>query len=492
MALIPSSSKEPAQTHSRKQRHASPHGLLGKLGLAQPTLHLSLVEDVVYLHPAPEGPTHDEFVRGTVTLYLPKPRTLKHLIVRLVGEYSITWPDVAPYESGTCLDRSVSLLDDGEEIELDRGEHIFTFSLIVPATAACYERCQYGRVRHTISATAEGLGPVGSDIASKQQPILFIVNPGLAETSRPPPPLTVHVEDIVDEVGPCSMTMQSQHCMVGGLLMFRLQLPFPPLDLFVFAIRVKILQRFHLQSPTDETRTARPPPTPETVFKLEAAHPPNDGRILEPRTVPSSETHRPLQILQKNEAWSVRHLARFPPDSFLRPTTFHGTVTPISVSHMIQMEMVYRPMTNEEIELSSSDSAHAAKSKGKDAQSEKRRLVMSKPLEIFSCHCFLDSLTLPEYSEAEPTPLDSELKVPCVCKMSLQRLVERQGKSLFLSENDMPTEDPDAMKADGQHLSPTAHDTAQPPRGPVAAGPSPRSAIEAEAPRTNVASDHPT
>ncbi|GAA6001206.1 hypothetical protein JCM5350_003159, partial [Sporobolomyces pararoseus] len=79
------------------KRSPSP-GILGKMGLAQPSLQVSLEQDVFFLHPAPVGvPTYDELVTGTVTLWLPKPRTLKHFTVRLRGLYDIGWNDATPY-----------------------------------------------------------------------------------------------------------------------------------------------------------------------------------------------------------------------------------------------------------------------------------------------------------------------------------------------------------------------------------------------------------
>lgn len=91
-----------------------------------------------------------------------KPRTLKHLTVRLIGRYDIGWNDSTPYESGVCLERTVSLLSDGEELQLEKGEHTFEvrqacveqsqrtslmillaarqFIIIVPASTACEDR----------------------------------------------------------------------------------------------------------------------------------------------------------------------------------------------------------------------------------------------------------------------------------------------------------------------------------------------------------------
>ncbi|KWU43092.1 hypothetical protein RHOSPDRAFT_26550 [Rhodotorula sp. JG-1b] len=421
---LPSSTARPGPRHGR----SSSPGLLGKFGLAQPSLHISLVEDVFFLHPTPEGmPSDDEFVRGTVTLYLPKPRALKHLTVRLVGRYDIGWIDSTPYESGVCLERTVSLLQEGEEVQLERGEHTFEFVLIVPAAAACYERCQYGRVRHTITAKAKGLGPMNSDILSKEKPTYLIVNPGLDDVSKPPPPLHHKFEGTLDEIGPYSMAMQSQHCMVGGLLLFRLNLLFPPIDLVIYTIKVKIIQTFHLQSPVDKDHSADPSPTAQTVFIIDAAHPSNYGKVSDTmrnsKSEPQTPRIGPMKVLRKDEMWKVHHLARIPNDNILRPSTFEGTITPISVSHSIQMEMTYRPMTEDEINPPPLNAASTSSKKGKEKEPERRKVVMSKPLELFSCCCFLDSLTLPVYSvlDPNPMPLESELLLPCVCGMTLRQ-----------------------------------------------------------------------
>lgn len=64
-----------------------------------------------------------------------KARTLKHLTVRLVGQYNIGWTDNTPYESGVCLEKTVSLLNDGEEMQLEKGEHTFEVSAASPSTS---------------------------------------------------------------------------------------------------------------------------------------------------------------------------------------------------------------------------------------------------------------------------------------------------------------------------------------------------------------------
>ncbi|GAA5943731.1 uncharacterized protein JCM15063_005819 [Sporobolomyces koalae] len=430
------------------KRSASP-GILSKMGLAQPSLQISLAQDVFFLHPAPEGvPTYDEIIAGTVTLWLPKPRTLKHFTVRLRGLYDIGWNDSTPYESGICLEKTVSLCQEGTEVSLEKGEHTFEFILIVPSFAACYERCQYGRVRHSITAKAKGLGNIGGDIISPEYPVFLITNPGLAHESRPPPPLHLKFEGALEELGPYSMGLQSQHVMVGGLLLFRLSLLFPPQGIMIYSIKVKIIQKFHLQSPTNKAHESVPPPHSQTIFILDSAHPPNFAKVKEDnlgaRSGSATPKVGPLKVLRKDEMWKIHHLARLPNDNHIRPSTHEGTKSPISVTHSIQMELTFRRLTEEEENPPSIDEALTIPKKGKDRdrdkekEPERRKVVMSKPLDIFSCCCFLDSLTLPVYSlmDPNPTPLDAELVLPCVCGMQLKQLIDSHATALLIEGDD--------------------------------------------------------
>ncbi|GAA5911200.1 uncharacterized protein JCM6883_001936 [Sporobolomyces salmoneus] len=416
------------------KRSPSP-GILGKMGLAQPSLTISLEQDVFFMHPAPAG--------------LPKPRTLKHFTVRLRGLYDIGWNDATPYESGICLEKTVSLFEEGNEVTLEKGKHEFEFILIVPSFAACYERCQYGRVRHCITAKAKGLGNMGGDIISPEKPVFLITNPGLANESKPPPPLHLKFEGALDELGPYSMAMQSQHIMVGGLLLFRLSLLFPPQGLMIYSIKVKIIQTFHLRSPTDTAHESIPPPHSQTVFILDSAHPPNFAKVQEDnlgaRSGSATPKIGPLKVLRPDEMWKIHHLARLPNDNHIRPSTHEGTKSPISVTHTIQMELTFRRLTEEE-ENASMEEPLTIPRKGKDREREKekekeperRKVVMSKPLDIFSCCCFLDSLTLPVYSllDPNPSPLDAELVLPCVCGMQLKQLVESHATALLIDGDD--------------------------------------------------------
>ncbi|KAI5474797.1 Ankyrin repeat protein [Pseudohyphozyma bogoriensis] len=185
-----------------RSRSSSPSRLFGGL-LASPEIRLSLAEEIIFLHPAPEGvtPMYDPMVIGSVTLSLPKPKRLKQLTVTLQGLQDIAFPNnEKPYESAVTLSREVSLLDGGE-VELEKGEHTFEFSIIVPSSTGPYERSMHGRLRHTVVAKAEGIGARGGDISITKQ-VFFVVNPGGAGESEPPPPLDYKFEGHVDDLGP--------------------------------------------------------------------------------------------------------------------------------------------------------------------------------------------------------------------------------------------------------------------------------------------------
>lgn len=138
-------------------------------------------EPVLFLRPeAPDVPSADPVLHGTVTLVLPKPRILSHLSVRLVGRFNVaTGEPGRPFESGETLNKTLSLVRDVDSetgLSLEAGEHRWEFDLIVPSNGAVYERCSRGSVRHAASATAGGLGMLGGNLESEEVPVFMVVN----------------------------------------------------------------------------------------------------------------------------------------------------------------------------------------------------------------------------------------------------------------------------------------------------------------------------
>ncbi|KAL8286782.1 hypothetical protein RQP46_004310 [Phenoliferia psychrophenolica] len=312
--------------------------MLSAFGLAQPELKLAVEEEMLYLHPVSEdGPSEDPSIWGIVTLFLPKPRTLKSLTVRLVGTQIIGWNGVYPYEETTSLFKTVSLIPEGEDAHLDKGGHTFTFSLIVPSSTPSHERCEHGRVRHTIRAKAKGIGAMGGDIETSETQLFLIQN--------------------------------SQHIMVAGLLLFKLSLISTSTKITIHSLKVLIHQRFHLRSAVSE-HEHHTPVDARTVLLLDVNRPANDGILLAPDAHPISRSssrirgEAPFKVVEEGASFQVKHLAKIPNGESVRPTTLAGSTSGISVSHSLVFEMIY--------------------SAGEDA--ERHTMSISKPLEIYSVH----------------------------------------------------------------------------------------------------------
>lgn len=180
------------------QGELDPSSLRWLVGIRSPLPHvqISLHEELLFLHPTPTGaPAEDPILQGTyvcsagfgrpsrfadlsrtvsVTLYLPKRRVLEELTVHLLGRQSILLGD--QHESSDSLSKEVSLC--AENVALEKGEHQFAFSIIVPSSTPCWEKCTYGRVKHTVQARAKGLGQLGGDVESVPHKLALIVNVG--------------------------------------------------------------------------------------------------------------------------------------------------------------------------------------------------------------------------------------------------------------------------------------------------------------------------
>lgn len=167
----------------------------------------------------------------------------------------------------------------------------------------------------------------------------------------------------------------------------------------IYSIKVKINQYFTLVSPTDPKKVAHPPTDVRTVIHLDGQQAPNFGVVSEPcsqdRVVAPTVRPGPLVIIAPEKEYKFHHIARLLDDSVLRPSTHELTESAIRVHHDIAMEVTYRVMTKEEVVLGGSSPKGKEKelrggggrekpSKGKEKVPDRKKLVVSKPLTIFS------------------------------------------------------------------------------------------------------------
>ena len=71
----------------------------------------------------------------------------------------------ARFEAVRTTEAKVAICSSKEERLFDKGQHTFLFTIIIPASIATYERCQYGRIYHKLEACAKGDGLMESDVS---------------------------------------------------------------------------------------------------------------------------------------------------------------------------------------------------------------------------------------------------------------------------------------------------------------------------------------
>ncbi|GAA5858124.1 hypothetical protein JCM8547_005660 [Rhodosporidiobolus lusitaniae] len=439
---LPSSSFGSSSSSASSERR-----LLDKMGFLQPTLSVEVEQDIVWLLPEPDPSTRreDAHLNGSVTLYLPKPRKLKRLDVRMAVRYNLQWPHDSPrhgaYENGVLEEKVVSLLEEGEkEIELETGSHTFHFLFFLGQNSATWERSLYGAIRHSVMASAK-LSPTSSFLPatlleSEPQRFYAIASNSPEGGAAPPPPLSQHTEGHFPGLGPWALELQMQHSTVANLLLFRLILPAPATTVHLLSIKVTILQTSFLTSPHPNSPSEPFETQPESfvVCVLNAEYPPNDARMRDngrgaPRRRVTKDT-LPFRSLEAGEGAQIAHLARLENDNVLRPSARPATETPNRTEHKIEVEVVYREGRVED------DGKKDAKGKGKEELPELQRLRVLKPLELHTCLTFLDSLELPTYTADDPLPVLStgiDRKIPCVCGLTLNELLEKHANTLLTS-----------------------------------------------------------
>lgn len=115
----------------------------------RPRVSVTLSEDLAFIHPnIPEDtPSRDPLVTGTVLVSLPNPKAVSTIVVELVGLTDISAGPSWPHESTETIHKELAIDLHGEE--LPAGKHAFNFSFLLPSNTAPYQRCQYGRTRHS-------------------------------------------------------------------------------------------------------------------------------------------------------------------------------------------------------------------------------------------------------------------------------------------------------------------------------------------------------
>ncbi|KAH8924523.1 hypothetical protein BT69DRAFT_1261304 [Atractiella rhizophila] len=369
------------------------------------TLKLAVYPNVVFVHPTPSldpsAPTNDPVIQGNVDLHLSQPRKVKEVVVVLKTFSSLSFPDKNTF--------TVPLLEKELKIEigreLEKGDHSFVFSFIIPSSAAPYERCRYGRIWSKVTATAKCPG-FNSNL-SASDPIEIIANPD--PEGEAPVTANVSIGDFTSDLGLFSLKLSSPHLTVAGLLHVDFSFDSLPHALRISIIECAILQSFELHDlQNEQTGPIQVKPVKRGLFQKRGEEGRKDGWTL-----------------KKGQSWGFKELARLPDDDFIRATTLPGTITPIRSFTSILFQVMYQ--------LLDEDGALFG---------EVQTLSLTKKVVISSCCCLMESLTLPSYTSIKDTestgidrtgrPQRPNCSMECQCGTSFTSLLKSDLNKFFM------------------------------------------------------------
>lgn len=306
---------------------------------------------------------------------------------------------------------------------LERGFHDFEFHFIIPAWAAPYERCRYGRTRYLITASALGAGRNGSNVIAQRE--AFLVQQHTADGG--PLPVEMHFHDMHDALGLISIGLTSASITVGGIAALAVVHPKPPPNVNVHMVRVFIEQRYEIYNHRTQSNVAPPPEklkvwevgslprlgthggaitTPalwaQGVLSAAGVQP---GRRLGNAAMHVYPTVQPLaESLQVDErplneipdagryGYRIKSVVRLPDDNRLRPTTARGTRTDIRISHELGVEVLF----------SRTDVLDQRPDSDLYGQPKVQVFSVAKAVTIPSCAFTFDAIHLPPYSQESP------------------------------------------------------------------------------------------
>ncbi|ORY91745.1 hypothetical protein BCR35DRAFT_286729 [Leucosporidium creatinivorum] len=414
--------------------------VLGSL-FTQPSLSLTLSEDMVFVHPSQFEPDlllpstgRDPLIFGTALLSLPSAKAVNKIRVVFEGLCDASGGSGQPYESSTTLHKELEIDLKGEIIEA--GDHAFNFSFIVPSNTAPYQRCNYGRTRHSVKATASFAGAFTPSVSSPPIAVYVVASPQAA--GEVPLPADISIQHFSEDLGPVGIGFASPHLTVASLVNVRVTMLGAPSPVQILSIDSFVTQQYEIQytngkvhhpkakryilrkiSSTDST----PSPSlcvPICTGSCNGGQPTSQELPLAPASSPSSTDccpprpdlpscdSNPLAALDAEQGFHYSRTMRVPTDDHVRPTTLEGTKARIRVSHKLSVEVRYRLAGAEQDKI----------------------LFIGKDMVIGSCCALADSLLLPSYSACAPKTIQRPLHMRCYCSTSLKEMVDRDGLAL--------------------------------------------------------------
>ncbi|ORY35614.1 hypothetical protein BCR39DRAFT_511144 [Naematelia encephala] len=238
--------------------------------------------------------------------------------------------------------------------------------------------------------------------------------------------LDIRKEGFVAGLGSWRFTASADVFSISAVLLLTLSIPAPDPRATIFFCRLLVTQSYCLHSPRTPNAPPHAPEAPKhhVIYQVGKPHRHNDRR---PGHSQESLWRGPQAggIDSAEDGWKTKAVARMPNHEKIRPSTSHGTVTPIRVSHEVQLQVFY--------------SVEGETVAGMQIQGpgELRMMAVKLPVIVPSCCCSTSSLDLPTYSRdsGQTQSIDDILNGPpderqCMCGHTFAELGEAAMKRL--------------------------------------------------------------
>lgn len=347
----------------------------------------------------------------TVTFTVPRAcgttRTVQSLTIELTSRESLGFQE-GSFES-SHLSLASKTIAEAEGLELIPG-NVYQLETVleVPSTVAPYEWSRYGRNLPKITAKAKlsssqtntpattskswkGLASTFTDWTKTLEASQNVWIMAVPRSSNVLDYARTH-HTAVNQLGPISIHMRSQHLTVGGYLRMGLTLPAPAPGVTVHRIVFTVIQQVTLHSRRGGT-ISKCAPERIPIFTIEGAE------LLKCISSPPADNGEAMSLPISGD-W----IAKLPSDDVIRPTTLEGSrQAALKITHSLETRV------------------HFCTAPTPENSNESLKTIYSAawPITLASCCCLCRSLKLPLYSKDDPCPVNDAAAT--AASMSKQR-----------------------------------------------------------------------
>jgi len=201
--------------------------------------------------------------------------------------------------------------------------------LALPDDATLPSVPPYEQVQHQISDVEE----VVSGTHSASRSVMLVYNP---DPSGGVNSLQDSLQEVMPGLGVCEFRLKAAELTVAGLLSILVNIPSPSPTTTVFALNVRLSQTHTLISPRDGTTL----PTTRSWLLHSIGKRPEIQHVHPSKHLPAM--WRGVEAGGKDkDGWRHEARARLPKGNLIRPSTLHGVLTPIRVSHNLIFELFF-------------------------------------------------------------------------------------------------------------------------------------------------------